>query len=127
MSRGAGTIEGWPAVAWVAGTGLALLIPALVFYVRVRRERSRARADDAYRSVPTQGSDDDFRLVMLLLTLVVSQLLYVGVYIEAAGWIWRKTAPPNIQFDLFAWVVLIVFSVVLGAVVSAIKERRERS
>ncbi len=124
MSRGVGTVVGWKAIAWVAGTGLALLVPSVVFYFRVRSERGRSRRDDAYRSAPAQTSDDDFRLAMLLATLVVSQLLYVGVYIEAVAWLSGIGAPPSIHFDLFAWVVLIAFSVILGAVASAIKERR---
>ncbi|MBK7400184.1 MAG: hypothetical protein IPJ34_29005 [Myxococcales bacterium] len=95
MARGAGIVEGWPAIGWVVGTGFVLLSTAGVFLGRVLFARRRARLE-TYRATPAVESDDAFRCAML-----------------AIAWV-----------DLYVWVLLVTASMIVGAVASAIGERR---
>lgn len=122
MARGAGIVEGWPAVGWVAGTGFALLATASFFLARVLLTRRRAR-HETYRATPTAESDDSFRCAMLAIAWVLHQLVYLGTYLELVRWR-RGGRSPTLQFDLYVWVLLVAVSAIVGAVASAIGERR---
>lgn len=122
MARGAGIVEGWPAIGWVAGTGFVLLSTAGVFLGRVLFARRRARLE-TYRATPSVESDDAFRCAMLAIAWALHQLLYVGTYVELVRWR-RGGRPPTLQFDLYVWVLLVTASMIVGAVASAIGERR---
>jgi hypothetical protein len=65
----------------------------------------------------------EFQLHALVFTLVVTQLPYAYFYIECARYWLGGGEPPTIVLELFFWVGLVAFSVILGAVLSAWNER----
>jgi hypothetical protein len=68
----------------------------------------------------------EFQLGALVATFVVSQLLYVGFYIDCARHWLGRAGPPTILFDLFFWVLLGAVSVIIGSVAKAWNERPMR-
>jgi len=111
MARGIGDIEGWPSVALVAGMGAGLILSAGVLWLRARWLRDQSAVLPSYRTVGTPASYEASNaraLAWLLIGLcVVSELLYVGVYIELGQWLLGAKEPPRIVGDIFFWVLLI--------------------
>lgn len=119
MAHGTDFVEGWPAVAWVAGTGVGLLLTAGVLWLRSRSLRGRRAALASYRTEETIASQDAQSaraLAVLMVTLcVASQLLYVGLYVELVRWLLGAHEPPRIVFGLFFWVLLVCATSAGGA------------
>lgn len=125
MARGVGEIQGWPAVAWVAGCGAVLLLLAGVLYWRARSHRDKPATLPTYRSAGAAGSTRAANLIGLAIILVllcaVTQLLYVGLYIELAQWLLGAREPPRISGDLFFWVLIIDVTCAGGAAYSGLR------
>lgn len=117
-------MSGWPAVAWVSGLGAALLVGAGIVYLRARGIRDRAASLPSYRSEGHKGSNAgglrDLAFVLLFL-FAISQLLYLGLYIELVGWLLGGRDSPRIFSELFFWVLLIFGTFLGGAMYSAAK------
>jgi hypothetical protein len=111
VARGIGDIEGWPAVAWVAGMGAGLLLTAGILWLRSRSFRDEPAELPSYRTAGAAGSHRASEVRALAIVLVVicmlSQLLYVALYIELAQWLLGARERPRITGDLFFWVFLV--------------------
>jgi len=111
MSRGIDVVEGWPAVAWVAGMGAGLLLTAGVLWLRSRSFHDTPAVLPSYRTEGTKGSSEGAEMrsgaFLLVLLSALSQLLYVGLYIELAQWMLGAREPPSIVIGLFFWVILV--------------------
>ncbi len=111
MSRGVDQIEGWPAVAWVAGMGVAVIGTAGLLWLRSRSFPDRPPEAATYRSPGGPGSrtGSDLRGLALVLTALcaLSQLLYCGLYVVLGEWLLRGTTRPRITIGLFFWVFLV--------------------
>ena len=111
MTRGIGDVEGWPAVAWVAGMGATLLLTAGILWLRARSFRDHAPTLPTYRTVEAPGSNmgSEARSLAIILVVIcgVSQLLYVALYIELAQWLLGARERPRLSGDLFFWVLLV--------------------
>jgi hypothetical protein len=111
VARGIDVVEGWPAVAWVAGMGAGLLLTAGVLWLRSRSFRDEPAVLPGYRSAGADGSrrGADMRaLAVLMVSLcVLSQLLYVGLYVELVQWLLGAREQPRIVIALFFWVLLV--------------------
>lgn len=106
-----GTVEGWPAVAWVAGLGAGVILAASILWVRARALRESPAKPPTYRTVGTGGGNRASQVRGLALVLVaiglLSQLLYVGLYVELARWLLGARERPHMEGDLFFWVFLV--------------------
>ena len=111
MARGIGDVEGWRAVAWVAGMGFSVMLVAGVLWYRARSLRDEPRQVATYRTVGREGSRraSDLRGLVTVLVGVgaLSQLLYLGLYVELVQWLFDAPESPRISGDLFFWVVLV--------------------
>lgn len=111
VSRGIDVVEGWAAVAWVAGVGAGLLLTAGVLWLRARSLRDEPAVLPGYRSagaVGSYGRANVRALAVLMVALsIVSQLLYVGLYVELVRWSLGAREPPSIVIGLFFWVLLV--------------------
>jgi hypothetical protein len=110
VQHGVDVIEGWAAVACVAGVGGGLLLTAGVLSLRSRSLRDDRSVPATYRTEGEEGSSRgrntrELALVMVVLG-VLSQLLYVGLYVELAGWLLGAKEPPSVVIALFFWVLL---------------------
>ena len=113
-------IEGWPAVAWVAGLGGTVLLAAGVAALRARAFRDRKRQQATYRTATDPGSNTSSSL------LAVTQLLYVWVYVELLQWqLGSSRQIPRVSPHLFFWVALITMTCV-GATLHAVATAKER-
>jgi hypothetical protein len=123
VSRGIDYVEGWSAVAWVAGTGGGTLLAAFGFWLLARTRRDRRATVASYRaeaSAASRGADNARGLAVVLLVIaLVSQLLYVGLYVELVRWRLGAPEPPRIVFGLFFWVLLVCATSVGGALAAA--------
>jgi hypothetical protein len=124
VARGVGEVEGWPAVASVAGLGVVMLVAAGVLLWRARSLADQPRTASVYRggAAGSQRASNVRGLAVILLALcVVSQLLYTGLYVEVVRWLLGATEPPWISGDLFFWVVLVDGTCVAGALLSGLR------
>ncbi len=129
-SRGIGAVEGWVAVTCVVGSGVVLAVAASLFWLRSRRAMRAPRHEERgsegpYRRPPDervrrQSIRDHLRAMALVLGLVAggSQIVYVGLYVELVSWQLGTGAPPEIQGDLFAFVLLVQATTLIGALAS---------
>jgi hypothetical protein len=62
---------------------------------------------------------------VLVAICVLSQLLYVGLYIELARWLLGAREAPRIAGDLFFWVFLVDATCVGGALFTGLKSVHE--
>ena len=123
-------IEGWPAVAWVAGLGGTVLLAAGVAALRARAFRDRKRQQATYRTATDPGSNTSSSLravaVLMLVLFAVTQLLYVWVYVELLQWqLGSSRQIPRVSPHLFFWVALITMTCV-GATLHAVATAKER-
>jgi hypothetical protein len=111
MARGIGEIDGWPAVEWVAGLGLAMVLAAGIVYLRSRSFRDTPPEAATYRSAGSPGSNRGAETrttaIAILAIGVLSQLLYVGLYFELVCWLFGARERPRMTGDLFFWVFVI--------------------
>jgi hypothetical protein len=125
MSHGPDYIEGWPAVAWVAGIGAASLLGSAILRLAARGHPARVDASETYRAEQTRGdSIGDHRRALALLLFVqaiLSQLLYVWMYVELAYWSRGDRQPPRVFVHNLFWVALVCGTVVLGALFTGLK------
>ena len=111
MARGVGDIYGWPAVEWVAGMGLAMLLTGGILYLRSRSFRDRPPEAATYRSAGSPGSDEGAEMrataIVIIAIGALSQLLYVGLYFELVCWLFGARERPRLTGDLFVWVLIV--------------------
>lgn len=118
MARGLGIVEGWPAVAWVAGMGAAQLLTAGVLWLRSRSFRGTRAVPPVYRTAPDErrrGKNARGLAIVMISLCALSQLLYVGLHVELVQWLLGGRGRPHIEGDLFFWVFLVNGSCVIGA------------
>lgn len=70
-----------------------------------------------------RASGHEFRVLMLVLTLVAQFVLYIGVYVQGLRFVLADGEAPTISLDIYFWVLLIAGSMILGAIGSAWAER----
>ncbi len=128
MARGIGDVTGWPAVAWVAGMGAATLLSAGVLWLRARSIRDQPAELPTYRTAGSPGSRRASELrglaVVLVGLCVISQLLYVGLWLELVQWLLGDRDVPRITGDLFFWGLLVNGTSVGGALYTGLRSDR---
>ncbi|NOU26753.1 MAG: hypothetical protein HOO96_02510 [Polyangiaceae bacterium] len=106
-----GEVDGWPAVEWVAGMGLAMVLSAGILYLRSRSFRDTPSEPATYRSAGSPGSDTGAEMRATAIAIIaigaLSQLLYVGLYFELACWVLGAREPPRLTGALFVWVFIV--------------------
>jgi hypothetical protein len=110
VPRGSDYVEGWPAIAWVAGTGAGLLLTAGLLWLSSYAFPATTPVLASYRTEARgPGRREDLRgLAVLLVALcVITQLLYVGLYIELVQWRLGARQPPRVFSQIFFWVFLV--------------------
>jgi hypothetical protein len=122
MARGVGDVEGWKAVAWVAGNGAVLLLSAGALWLRARSFRNVPGRTATYREAGSPGATYTLRAaevrglaIVLLVVAALGQLLYVGLYYELASWLLGGLLAPKMSGDLFFWVLLVSVTCAGGA------------
>lgn len=127
VARG-GDVEGWAAIAWVAGMGAGLLLTSGVLWLRSRCFRDVPAQLPTYRTAGTPGSSNASELRALAIVLVVinvlSQFLYVGLYVELAQWLLGAREQPRISPALFFWVFLVNATCAGASLYTGWKEHR---
>ena len=102
--------------------GAGLILAAGILWWRSRSFRDRPREPATYRTVGSPGSHvrSNLRALAGLLVAIfaLTQLPYVGVYIELVQWLLGGRAAPRISGDLFFWVLLVSGMCAGGAVYS---------
>lgn len=128
VARGIGDVQGWSAVEWVAGMGAGLIVAAGILWWRSRSFRDQPRVRATYRTVGSPGSHvrSNLRALagLLIAIFALTQLLYVGLYIELVQWLLGGREPPRISGDLFFWVLLVSGTCAGGAVYSGLEDSR---
>jgi len=111
VSRGPDYVEGWPAIAWVGGTGAGLLLCAGVLWAVSYAFPAETAELASYRTEARSGSGRRETLrglaILLVALCVLTQLLYVGLYIELVQWRLGARQPPRVFVQLFFWVFLV--------------------
>ncbi|MBX3188627.1 MAG: hypothetical protein KF819_16540 [Labilithrix sp.] len=122
MSRGVGEIEGWSAVAWVAGMGAGVLVAAGILWMLARGASDRPPEAPTYRTAGSPGSRRRSHLrglaIVVLVVGLLSQLSYAGLYVELVRAAFGAPVRPSISGDLFFWVFLVDATVAGGALAS---------
>jgi hypothetical protein len=119
VAREVGDLEGWVAVGAVAGLGLVMLLGAAALAWRARSPRDRPAVVASYRTAARPGSADASYtrgLAWLLLGLcALTQLVYLGLYVEVVAWLAQAGPPPRIDATVYFWVLLVDGSCTGGA------------
>jgi len=123
-------IDGWSAVACVAGAGAVLLVVAGTLWLRSLWLPDARAEQPTYRSKGSAGSHEasEARAMALILVAlcVVTQVLYVGMYWELLLWLrggWRE---PQVVAGLLFWVLLIDGTSAVGALLAGWGKRNDR-
>lgn len=113
------------AVGAASGLGLVMLLGAAALAWRVRSLRDVPPVAASYRLAASPGSRDASstrELAWLLLVLcALTQLVYLGLYLELAAWLASEGPPPRIDATIYFWVLLVDGSCTGGAVVSGLR------
>jgi len=115
-------IEGWSAVASVAGAGAVLMLVAGTLWFRSLWLPDARAEQPTYRSKGSAGSHEasDARAMALILVAlcVVTQLLYVGMYWELALRLRGGSREPRVVVGLLFWVLLVDGTSAVGALLA---------
>lgn len=113
------------AVGAASGLGLVMLLGAAALAWRARSLRDVPPVAASYRLAASPGSRDASstrELAWLLLVLcALTQLVYLGLYLELAAWLASEGPPPRIDATIYFWVLLVDGSCTGGAVVSGLR------
>ncbi len=124
-------VEGWRAIAWIAGTGGALILCAAILWAFSCFLVDAEQTATTYREQGRAGSNRRRELRGLALVLVgiavVTQLLYGAVYVELVAWLLGGRSPPRAAELLLQIVVLVDATCAVGACWAALEAKKVRT